>query len=82
MTETGVRLWVHGMLPEVFAAEIAAPLVMEARDARARLGKAGLIRGKKEGDEVRWATKQSVPGSGQPRLIVVEPSLLEGGAGG
>ncbi len=74
----GRRQWVHGMIPEIFAAEVAAPLGMEERDARQRLGKAGMIRGKKEGDGMRWTIKtQNVPGHGRPRLIVADPGALD-----
>lgn len=81
-TETGERRWVYGLVPEVFAQEIAAPLGLEDRDARARLGKAGMIRGEKAGGETRWAIRaRSIPGVGRPRLIVVQPATLEGEAG-
>jgi hypothetical protein len=66
----------------VFAQEIAAPLGLEDRDARARLGKAGMIRGEKAGGETRWAIRaRSIPGVGRPRLIVVQPATMEGEAG-
>ena len=81
-TETGERRWVYGLVPEVFAQEIAAPLGLEDRDARARLGKAGMIRGEKAGGETRWAIRaRSIPGVGRPRLIVVQPATMEGEAG-
>lgn len=70
----GEPMWVLGMLPEVFDAEIAAPLGMEGKEARARLGKTGLIRGRSEGGELRWVYKaRRIPGVGRPRLIVIEP---------
>ena len=77
--EIGERRWVHGLVPEVFAAEIAAPLGLEDLEARGRLGRAGMLRGQKEGGEVRWAFKaKRIPGVGRPRLVVVEPGTLEG----
>ena len=77
--EAGERRWVHGISPEVFAAEIAAPLGLEERDARARLGRAGMIRGRKEGGETRWTIyARTIPGIGRPRLVVVEPATLDG----
>ena len=79
VSEIGERQWVHGLLPDVFAAEIARPLGLEEREARARLGRAGLIRGHREAGEVRWAFKaRRIPGNGRPRLMVVEPGGLEG----
>lgn len=76
------RRWVYGIVPEVFDAEIAAPLGMEGRDARARLGRAGLIRSERVGGELRWTSKaRRLPGGARPRLIVAEPTLLETGAG-
>lgn len=73
--------WVHGIMPDVFDAEVAGPLGIEGREARARLGHAGLIRGVREGGEWRWAFKpKRLPGVGRPRMVVVEPQILEGGA--
>src|SRR3712207_7399417 len=54
------RRWVHGILPEVFAAEIIGPLGLEEREARARLGKAGLIRGQPDKDGMRWTIRPRV----------------------
>jgi len=77
--DNGERRWVHGILPEVFAAEISGPLGLEEREARARLGKAKLIRGQPEKDGMRWTIRPRViPGAGRPRLVVVEPATLEG----
>lgn len=77
--DKGERRWVHGILPEVFAAEIAGPLGLEEREARARLGKAGLIRGQPDKDGMRWTIRPRViPGAGRPRLVVAEPAALEG----
>jgi len=74
-TASGERVWVHGLIPEVFDTDIAGPLGMEGREARARLGKAGLIRAERAGGETRWAFKaRRIPGHGRPRLIVVEPN--------
>lgn len=74
-TASGEWVWVHGLIPEVFDTDIAGPLGMEGREARARLGKAGLIRGVKEGAETRWTSKaRRIPGHSRPRLIVVEPN--------
>ncbi|MCQ4162817.1 DUF927 domain-containing protein [Roseomonas sp. GC11] len=75
---TGERRWIHGLIPEVFAAEIAAPLGLEEREARARLGRAGLLRGEREGGELRYAIKaKRIAGVGRPRLLVVEPAALD-----
>lgn len=71
---TGERLWVYGMVPEVFDREVAGPLGMEGREARARLGKAGIIRGERAGGETRWANKVRIPGHGRLRLIVIAGS--------
>ncbi len=77
--DQGERRWVHGLLPEVFTAEIAGPLGLEDREARARLGKAGLIRGQPDKDGMRWTIRpRSIPGAGRPRLVVVEPAAIEG----
>lgn len=79
VSDAGERRWVYGFVPEVFAAELAAPLGLEERDARARLGRAGLIRAERAGQETRWAIRaKSIPGVGRPRLIVVEPVALDG----
>jgi putative DNA primase/helicase len=79
-TEIGERAWIYGMLPDVFDAEVAGPLGMEGRDARARLGKAGLIRSERTGGETRWKVKQRIPGHGRPRLIVINAASLDGDA--
>ncbi len=72
--------WVYGIVPEVFDAEIAAPLGMEGRDARARLGRAGLIEGEKVAGVQRWTLKpRRIPGVGQPRLIVATAAAIGGG---
>lgn len=79
------RVWVHGMDPEIFRAEVAAPLGLEQRDALARLGAAGMIRSEMEGAERRWTIKKKrIPGHRRPRLVVFEPAALdgEGSAGG
>jgi uncharacterized protein (DUF927 family) len=79
--ETGERVWTYGILPEVFDAEIAQPQGMEGREARARLGKAGMIRAMKDGKDgvLRWTGKpRRIPGNGRPRLIVVEQATFEG----
>ncbi len=78
-TETGEKVWIFGMQPEMFDAEIAAPLGMEGKDARSRLGKAGMIRGEKAGGETRWTIKQRIPGLGRPRLILIDGSKITGG---
>ncbi len=76
--EAGERLWVYAFLPEIFAAEIAAPLGMDEREARTRLGKAGLIRGKLEGGEMRYSFKaRSIPGEPRRRMIVANPDSLD-----
>jgi putative DNA primase/helicase len=81
-SETGERRWVYGLVPEIFAQEIAAPLGLEDRDARRRLGRAGMIRGSKEGGEIRWSIyARTIPGYPRMRLIVVEPTALQGEAG-
>jgi uncharacterized protein (DUF927 family) len=79
VNEAGERLWLYGMVPEVFDREVAGPLGMEGREARARLGKAGIIRGERAGGETRWTAKTRVPGHGRPRLIVVQPAAVQGG---
>jgi len=75
-----VRRWVHGIDPEIFAAEICAPLGMGELDACKRLARAGLIRTAREGAETRFRVRMPwrAPGAGRPRLIVVEPKLLDG----
>jgi putative DNA primase/helicase len=70
VTEAGERVWIYGMQPDVFDAEIAAPLGMEGKEARGRLGKAGMIRGVKESGELRWTFRpRSIPGHKRPRLV-------------
>lgn len=79
---TAVR-WVYGIAPEVFDAEIAQPLGAEGREARARLGKAGLIEGEVVGVEQRWTLKpRRIPGVGRPRLVVATAAAIEGGGPG
>lgn len=79
----GERVWVYGLSPEIFDAEIVAPLGMAARDARERLHRAGLIRGKVESGILRLAWRpRRIPGHGRPSMIVIEPGLLSGEAGG
>ncbi|MFW5642304.1 MAG: DUF927 domain-containing protein [Roseicyclus sp.] len=76
--DEGRRLWVYGMAPEVFTAEVAGPLGLEQRDACGRLGKAGMIRGQKQGDGMRWTIRpRSIPGAGRPRLIVTDSRIIE-----
>jgi hypothetical protein len=65
-------VWVHGMIPEVFAEEIAKPLRMELRDALARLGRGGLIRSEPRASASNYTIKRHVPGVGRPWLIVFE----------
>jgi putative DNA primase/helicase len=80
-TEAGERVWVYGIVPEVFDTEIASPIGMDGREARARLGKAGLIRPKVEDGETRWTFKaRRIPGHGRPRLIVAMPDGAEAAA--
>ena len=77
-TGAGERVWVYGLIPEVFDTEIANPLGMDGREARERLGRAGLIRSKMEGREKRWAYRaKRIPGHGQPRLTVVIPDSID-----
>lgn len=81
MTEIGERIWVYGISPEVFDSEIARELGMEGREARARLGKAGMIRGNKEGGETRWTYKpRRIPGNGRPRLMVTDQTSFDDAA--
>lgn len=76
--ENGERRWIYGMSPEVFAKEVAGPLGLEEREACARLARAHLIRTSQEGGQTRFKWKaRSIPGAGRPRLIVVDPRLLE-----
>lgn len=75
--ERGELRWVYGMIPEVFATEIAMPLGLEEREARVRLGNAGYIRSQHDKGGARWTIRPRViPGAGRPRLIVVEPRML------
>ena len=76
----GVRSWVYGIDPEVFAAEVCAPLGLGELDAAKRLARAGLIRTAREGAETRYRVRMPwrAPGAGRPRLIVVEPRLMDG----
>jgi hypothetical protein len=74
----GERQWVHGIFPDIFDREIAGhPRVrMSGREARARLFKAGLIRGKTEGGKMRYDHKlKRIPGAGVPRLILTAPDV-------
>lgn len=78
--EAGRRVLVFGIIPEVFDAEIAGPLSMDGKEARNRLGAAGLIRGFKEAGRTRWTSKsQRIPHFGRPRLVVTDGRILEGG---
>ena len=70
--KAGERVWIYGIIPEVFDKEIAGEVGAEGKEARARLGKAGLIRGERVAGELRWTYKRRIPGHGRPRLIVVE----------
>lgn len=77
--DIGERRWIFGIVPEIFDAEIVAPLGMAARDARERLHRAGLILGKAEGDGVRLAWRpRRIPGHGQPRMVVIAAALMAG----
>lgn len=76
--DTGERRWLLLIIPDLFTAEVAGPLGLEQRDACERLGKANMIRGRKEGDGMRWTIHQTIPGHGRPRLIVVDPGALDG----
>jgi putative DNA primase/helicase len=79
--EEGHRVWVHGMLPDVFVAEVCGQLGMEERDAHGRLARAGLIRTKTEKSGKRRFTLKDrrVPGLTQaPRLVVFVPGILDG----
>lgn len=79
VNEKGERRWVYGIVPEVFAAEVAQSVGMEEREARAKLGQGGFIRGRVEGGKTRWTIfARSIPGVGRPRLVVVEPRTIEG----
>ena len=79
VSEIGEQAWIFGMIPEVFDTEIAQPLGMEGREARARLGKAAMIIGEKEGGELRWAVRRRrIPSVGRPRLIIAAPAIMEG----
>jgi putative DNA primase/helicase len=75
----GVRHWVYGISPDVFAAEISGPLGFDEREACGRLARAGMIRTATEGGETRFRVRMPwrAPGAGRPRLIVVEPRLFE-----
>jgi hypothetical protein len=76
----GERIWIHAIMTDIFDAEIAGPLGMEPGDARARLGKAKLIRELETGGKTRWSGKfKRIPGVGRPQLVVVEPLALGGG---
>jgi uncharacterized protein (DUF927 family) len=76
--KAGERFWVHGLIPEVFDTEVANPLGMDGREARTRLGKAGMIKGAQENGETRWTFKaRRIPGHGRPRLMVVVPEVDE-----
>jgi hypothetical protein len=52
--EEGHRHWVHGLLPEVFAAEVSGPIGFEEREACARLACTKLIRTAMEGGDRRY----------------------------
>lgn len=76
--EDGSRRWVYGIAPDIFAAEIAAPLGFEQREACKRLADARLIRTAREGGETRFLVRMPWKVEGlRPRLVVVEPRLLE-----
>ena len=71
--------WAYGIVPEVFDAEGAGPLGMEGREARARLGKAGLIEGEILKGVQRWTLKpRRIPGVGRPRMVITAPAAIEG----
>ena len=71
--------WAYGIVPEVFDAEVAGPLGMEGREARARLGKAGLIEGEILKGVQRWTLKpRRIPGVGRPRMVITAPAAIEG----
>ena len=76
-TEAGEQVWKYGMLPEIFDGEIAGPLGMEGQDGRARLGKAGVLHGVQESGKTRWTIKTRIPGAGRPRLMVIDPTILQ-----
>ncbi|MBX9748627.1 MAG: DUF927 domain-containing protein [Roseococcus sp.] len=75
----GPKRWVHGIAPDVFAAEICQPLGAEPREARAVLAKAGVIRTRMEGGKQRFTIRRSVPGMGaRVEMIAVEAGIFEG----
>jgi putative DNA primase/helicase len=82
ISPVGERFIVHGIAPEVFDAEIAGPLGLTGRDARARLGRAGLIEGHKESGKLRWVFRpKRIPGVGRPWLVVVAKTAWDGEPG-
>lgn len=78
VSSIGERHWLFGIVPETFDVEIAAPLGMGGRDARARLHRLGLLRAAREGGKLRLTCKLAVPGFGHPRLVVTTPGVLDG----
>jgi uncharacterized protein (DUF927 family) len=80
--EAGEQVWIYGMVPGLFATEIAGPLGMEEKDARARMGKAGVIRCEQGGGETRWTVRHRIPGHGRLRLVVIDGGKLLAGDDG
>ena len=81
INSAGDRIWVYGMAPDVFDAEVAGPLGLEGREARARLGKAGLIREGVESGRTRWTYRpRHIRGQSRNlRLMVTDGDLLSAG---
>ncbi|MFI4979734.1 MAG: DUF927 domain-containing protein [Nevskiales bacterium] len=73
-------LWIYGIAPEVFAAELCQPLGMQPKEARARLAELGLIRTEKRGSESvqRTLLRWRVPGHGRVDVVVTGPELFKG----
>ncbi len=77
--DTGVMRWSYGLIPEIFASEICAPLGMEPNEARRKLDKAGLLVVDERGGKRRRTRRTPVPGHGRPDLVVLVPTILDSG---
>lgn len=72
----GARHWIHGFAPDVFAAEIAQPLGMDPREARAKLDRASVLLAADRGGRRRRTTRKRIPGHGVVELVAILPAIF------
>jgi uncharacterized protein (DUF927 family) len=75
--ETGMPVWLYGIIPEVFQSEICQPIGADPREARRKLHAAGLLLTERRDGKLRLRIRKRITGHGRKELVGIRVDVPE-----